>query len=188
MTGSPDVVAVEEMGPIDYLVIEFPDDRQVTGEAFPILLELVDRGLVRILDLVFVRKEFDGSVAVVELADVDKDGTLGLPAFEVAQSGLLSEDDVANAGEVLVLGSLAGILVYENRWAAPFAVALRSGGAHLVASGRIPVRAGEASGGGPSDDMEVRLAQLRLLGRLRTSGVLTDAEYGTEKARILGSG
>ena len=129
------------MGPIDYLVVEFPDDHQMTGEAFSIMLDWVDRGLVRILDLLFIRKEFDGSVAVVELADVDKDGTLGLDAFEGAQSGALGPGDVDDAGRVIEPGRIAGILVYENRWAAPLGIALRKGGAQLVATGRIPIQA-----------------------------------------------
>jgi len=133
-------MAEEELGPIDYLIVEFPGSR-MTGEGFPILLDLVDRGLIRILDLLFVRKEDDGSTTVVELADIDHDGELDMAVFQGASSGLLSADDVDGAGSVLEPGSSAGILIYENRWAAPFAAALRRGGAQLIARGGIPIDA-----------------------------------------------
>ena len=131
---------VAEMGPVDYLVVEFPGSR-MTGEAFPILVDLVDRGVIRVLDLVFVTKDADGGVSAVEIADLDGDGELDLAVFEGAASGLLGEDDLADAGTVLEPGSSAGILVYENVWAAPFAAALRRSGGQLAASGRIPVQA-----------------------------------------------
>ncbi|MHA5051498.1 DUF6325 family protein [Streptomyces sp. SD15] len=126
-----------EMGPIDYVVVEFPGNR-MTGEGFPLLVDLVDRGLIRILDLMFVRKEEDGSVVGLEIADLTGDGALDLAVFEGASSGLLGQDDIEEASTALEPGSSAGILVYENLWAAPFATALRRGGAQLVASGRIP--------------------------------------------------
>jgi len=131
---------LDEMGPVDYLVVEFPGNR-MTGEAFPLLVDLVDRGLVRILDLVFVRKDVDGSVAGLELKDLDRDGELDLAVFEGASSGLIGDDDIQEAGDVLQPGSSAGILVYENVWAGPFAAAVRRSGGQLVASGRIPVQA-----------------------------------------------
>ena len=133
-----------EMGPVGYLVVEFPDNR-MTGEGLPILLDLVDRGLIRILDFVFVRKDTDGTVTVLELTDLDGDGQLDLAVFQGASSGLLDAGDVADAGNVIEPGSSAGILVYENRWAAPFVSALRRGGAELVASGSIPLDAIAAS-------------------------------------------
>jgi hypothetical protein len=131
---------LEDIGPIDYLVVEFPGSR-MTGEGLPLLVDLVDRGIIRILDLVFVKKELDGSVRGVAIADLDHDGKLDLAVFEGASSGLLGQEDLDEAGGVLQPGSSAGLLVYENRWAAPFAKALRRGGGQLVASGRIPVQA-----------------------------------------------
>jgi hypothetical protein len=130
---------LEEMGPIDYLVIEWPG-RQPTGEAAPHLVELVERGLIRVLDLAFIRKDEDGSVAGVEISEVG-DQVAEMKVFEGASSGLLSDDDVAEAGDVLEPGTSAALLVYENRWAAPFAAALRRSGGQLVASGRIPIQA-----------------------------------------------
>jgi hypothetical protein len=130
----------DESGPIDYLVLEFPGNR-MTGEAFPLLVDLVDRGLIRILDLAFIRKETDGTVAAMELKDFDGDGTLDLAVFEGASSGLLGDDDLREAANAVEPGSSAGILVFENVWAAPFARAVRRGGGQLVASGRIPVQA-----------------------------------------------
>ncbi|MFF8378817.1 DUF6325 family protein [Streptomyces sp. NPDC015661] len=127
-----------EVGPIDYLIVEFPGNR-MTGEGFPLLVDLVDRGLIRILDLTFVKKDDDGTVSGMEIADFDGDGALDLAVFEGASSGLLGQDDLEEAAKALEPGSSAGILVYENLWAAPFAAALRRGGARLVASGRIPV-------------------------------------------------
>lgn len=124
-----------EMGPIDYLVVEWPD-RQPTGEAAPYLLDLVDRGLIRILDLAFIAKDQDGSVARLEIADLGD-------AFEVfvgASSGLLSDEDTDEAAAALEPGTSAALLVYENAWAAPFATAMRRSGAQLVASGRIPTQ------------------------------------------------
>lgn len=130
---------LDHMGPVDYLVVEFPGNR-VTGKAFPLLLDLVDKGLIHILDLVFVHKESDGSVVGLELADVDGDGELDLTVFDGVSSGLIGKDDIQEAGEVLQPDSSAGILVYENVWAAPLAREIRLSGGQLVASGRIPVQ------------------------------------------------
>ena len=131
---------LEQVGPIDYLVVEFPGNR-MTGEAFPLLVDLVDRGLIRVIDLAFVRKELDGSIVGMELSDVDGDGELDLTVFEGASSGLLGDDELEDAGSILEPGSSAGVLVYENVWAAPFATAIRRSGGQLVASGRIPIQA-----------------------------------------------
>lgn len=130
----------EDMGPVDYLVVEFPGNR-MTGEGFPLLVDLVDRNIIRILDLIFVRKDTDGSVTVLELSDVDGDEELDLTVFEGASSGLLGQDDVEEAGAALEPGNSAAVLVYENTWAAPLARAMRRSGAQLVAGGRIPVQA-----------------------------------------------
>lgn len=127
------------MGPVDYLVVEWPADSPPQGEAFPYLVDLVDRGIVRILDMALVQKEMDGSVIAIDIADFDQDGFLDLAVFEGASSGLLDEDDKMEAGSVLEPGCAAAILVYENTWAAPFATALRKSGAQLVAQGRIPI-------------------------------------------------
>jgi hypothetical protein len=131
---------LDEMGPIDYIVVEFPGSK-MNGEAFPHLIDLVDRGIVRILDLVFVSKDLDGSVKGIAIADLDDDGELDLAVFEGASSGLIGDDDIQEAGGILEPGSSAGILVYENVWAGPFAAAVRRGGGQLVASGRIPIQA-----------------------------------------------
>lgn len=131
---------LETMGPIDYIVVEFPGNR-MTGEAFPLLVDLVDRGLIRIIDLVFIRKDADGSVTALDISDIDRDGSLDLAVFQGASSGLLGSDDLEEAAKALEPNSSAGVLVYENLWAAPFALALRRGGAQLVAGGRIPVQA-----------------------------------------------
>jgi hypothetical protein len=130
---------LEEMGPIDFLLIEWPG-RQPTGEAVPLLVDLVDRGLIRILDLAFIAKAEDGSVAGLEIADLGQE-VEELKVFAGASSGLLSEDDTAEAAAALDPGTSAALMVFENRWAAPFASALRRSGAQLVASGRIPVQA-----------------------------------------------
>ena len=129
---------IEEMGPIDWILIEFSGPP--TGAAAPYLLDLVDRGLIRIIDLVLVNKDTDGTLTVLELADLDGDGELDLTVFEGVRSGVLGEDDVAEAAEVLEPGTSGVFLLYENRWAAPFAVAVRQAGGQLVASGRIPIQ------------------------------------------------
>jgi len=131
---------LEEIGPIDYVVVEFPGSK-MTGEGLPLLVDLVDAGIIRLLDLVFVTRELDGTVKALEITDFDGDGRLDLAIFEGASSGLLDQSDIDEAVSVVEPGNSAGILVYENRWAAPFAAALRRGGGQLVASGRIPVQA-----------------------------------------------
>jgi Family of unknown function (DUF6325) len=128
----------EEMGPVDYLIVEWPG-QQPTGEAAPLLVDLVERGLIRILDLVFVAKGSDGSVARLEISDLG-DKVEELKVFEGASSGLLADDDIGEAGEALEPGTSAALLVYENVWAAPFAAAVRRSGGQLVASGRIPIQ------------------------------------------------
>ncbi|MFF6872271.1 DUF6325 family protein [Streptomyces sp. NPDC012450] len=125
------------MGPVDYLVLEFPGNR-MTGEGLAHLLDLVDRHVIRVLDLAFVRKDADGSVVALEIADLDGDGEFDLAVFDGASSGLLDEDDLREAAAAVEPDSSAGVIVYENLWAAPLAAALRRGGARMVAGGRIP--------------------------------------------------
>lgn len=132
-----------EMGPIDYLLVEWPG-RQPNGEVAPHLIDLVDRGLIRILDLALIAKDEDGTVAGIELEDLG-DGGMELSVFEGASSGLISEEDLGEAGAALEPGTSAALLVFENTWAAPFAAAVRRSGGQLVASGRIPVQAIEAA-------------------------------------------
>jgi len=127
----------DTLGPISYLVVEFPGSR-MTGEGFPILVDLVDQGIIRILDLVFVTVGEGGSITRLELADIDGDGALDLTIFQGASSGLLDDSDLADAATVLEPGSSAGILVFENRWANSFIGALRRGGAVPIAAGYIP--------------------------------------------------
>jgi len=127
---------IEEMGPVDYVVVEWVD-KQPTGEAIPHLVDLVERGLIRILDLALIRKDTDGTVSEIEYTDLG-DGDFAI--LEGVSSGLLGEDDHREAAEALRHGAFAAIIVYENRWAAPFAAAVRRSGAELVASGRIPVQ------------------------------------------------
>ncbi|MCC6754900.1 MAG: DUF1269 domain-containing protein [Solirubrobacterales bacterium] len=130
---------IEEMGPIDYVLVEWPDN-EPTGEAIPYLVDLVDSGLIRILDLAFIVKNEDGSVTEMEISDLGGDAE-SFAIFEGASSGLLDESDHADAAEALEAGKAAALLVYENRWAGPFASAVRRSGGQLVASGRIPVQA-----------------------------------------------
>jgi hypothetical protein len=126
-----------EVGPVDYLVVEFPGSR-MTGEGFPILVDLVERGIVRILDLVFIQKGDDGEVTVIELSELDDENAGQLSVFQGASSGLLDGSDIGEAAHAIEPGSSAAVLLYENRWAGPFVAAMRRSGAELVASGRIP--------------------------------------------------
>jgi hypothetical protein len=131
---------IDTMGPIDYLVIEFPGNR-MTGEGIPLLVDLVDRGIIRILDLAFIRKDADGSVAALAIEDVDGDGSPDFAVFQGATSGLIGQEELGEAAEAIEPGNSAGVIIYENSWAGPLAAAWRKGGAQVVASGRIPVQA-----------------------------------------------
>ncbi|MER6218849.1 DUF6325 family protein [Streptomyces sp. NPDC001674] len=128
-----------ELGPIDYLVVEFPGSH-LTGEGMPLLVDLVDRGIIRILDLAFFVKDEDGTVRGLELADVTGDGRPDLTVFEGVSSGLLGDDEINEAGSLLQPGDSAAVLLYENLWAAPLAAALRRADARMIASGRVPVQ------------------------------------------------
>jgi hypothetical protein len=135
---------MDAMGPISYLIVEFPGNK-MTGEGLPILVDLVDQGLIRILDFLFVTRDDDGSLRAVELRDLDLDGQIDVAVFEGASSGLLDDSDLADAASVIEPGSSAAILLFENRWARSFTQALRRGGAELVAAGYIPLDAIAAS-------------------------------------------
>lgn len=130
---------LEEMGPVDYVLIEWPHPRP-TGEIASIVVDLVDRGIIRVLDLAFMAKDEDGSVTALDISDIGKE-VEELRVFQGASSGLVSDDDITEAGSALKPGSAAALLVFENSWAAPFAVAVRRSGGQLVANGRIPVQA-----------------------------------------------
>jgi hypothetical protein len=127
-----------ELGPIDWILVEFSG--QPTGAVAPHLLDLVERGLIRVLDLVVVAKDDAGEITIMELADIDGDGELDLAVFAGVRTGILGEDDVAQAADAMESGTYAALLLYENRWAAPFVSAVRQAGGQLVAGGRIPVQ------------------------------------------------
>ena len=128
----------EEMGPVDWILVEFSGPP--TGAVAPHLLDLVDRGLIRIIDLVMVVKDADGELSIMEITDIDGDGELDLAVFDGIRSGVLGEEDISEAAEAMENDTSAALLLYENAWAAPFAVAVRKAGGQLVASGRIPVQ------------------------------------------------
>jgi hypothetical protein len=131
---------LEELGPIDYVVLEWQGQQPNAGEVQPLLLDLVDRGIIRILDIAFVAKDEDGSVSAIDIGDLKQVAT-AFAEFEGASSGLLGFEDLQEAAAALDPGTSAAVLVWENRWAAPVAAALRRSGGQLVASGRIPVQA-----------------------------------------------
>ena len=133
---------VDELGPVDYLVVEFPADKaNFSGEMATELSALVERGLVRVLDLLFLKKDLDGSVEGFESHEFDAGDVGELRALEGELAMLLAAEDVEAIGAALEPGSVAGVLVWENAWAAPFGSAVRRSGGQLVASGRIPIQA-----------------------------------------------
>ena len=129
----------EEVGPVDIIVIGYPAGSPMTGEAADILVGLVDAGIVRILDALFVAKDEAGEVAGFEAQGLDDKHVGSFAVFDGASSGMLGDEDIASAGEVLEPGEAAVIIVYENRWAAPFAAAVIRNGGQLLASRRITV-------------------------------------------------
>jgi uncharacterized protein DUF6325 len=131
---------LQELGPVDYMVLEWSGAQPVTGEVMPLLLDLVDRGVIRILDLAFMLKDTDGSVSALDLTELAQDSD-ELAVFEGVSSGLIDQDDLEEAATALEPGTVAAVLIWENRWAAPVATALRRSGGQLVANGRIPVQA-----------------------------------------------
>ena len=129
---------IDEMGPIDYVVIEWPGE-QPQGDVAPLILDLVDRGIIRLLDVAFMAKDENGAVYALEIGELD--ASEAFAPFDGAASGLLGTDDLEEAAKALEPGTSAAVLVWEYRWAAPVAVALRRSGGQLVASGRLPVQA-----------------------------------------------
>jgi hypothetical protein len=127
-----------EIGPVDVILIGYPAGSPLTGEALPILLDLVDRGIVRVLDVLFVVKNEDGTISGFAAEDLDEGAHGDLVAFEGASSGLLGDEDAAAAAEAMEPGEAAALLMYENRWAAPFVAAVRRNGGQLLAGQRIP--------------------------------------------------
>ncbi len=136
--------SIDDFGPVDYLVVEFPPDTaQFTGEMAKELASLVEAELIEVLDLLILRKNEDGSVEALEVDDLDPVDELRKVETQIAE--ILAGEDVASLAEAMVPGTTAGVLVWENTWAAPFAAAARRAGGRLVASGRIPLQAIVAS-------------------------------------------
>jgi uncharacterized protein DUF6325 len=129
----------EEIGPVDIIVVGYPAGSPMTGEAADILVGLVETGVIRILDAMFVVKEEDGNVSGFEARGLDDRDVGDFSVFDGASSGMLGDEDIASAGEVLEPGEAAVVLVYENRWAGPLVAAVRRNGGQLLASQRIPV-------------------------------------------------
>jgi hypothetical protein len=135
---------IDELGPVDYLVVEFPPGAaNFTGEMAAEISRLVDAGVIRVLDLLILRKDGDGTVDALEIDDLEQVDELRVAETQLAE--LLAEDDVAHLAAAMEPGSIAGVLVWENLWAAPFASAARRAGGQLIASGRIPIQAIMAS-------------------------------------------
>ena len=128
-----------EVGPIDFLAVELPGAR-VNGEGFQELLNLVERGIIRILDLRAAKVEEDGSMTAVAITDLDGDGELDLAVFHGATSGLLDDEDLEQSASLVKPGSAVAVVVYENTWAGPLVAALRRNGAEVLTSGRIPAQ------------------------------------------------
>ena len=132
---------LDALGPVDYLVVEFSADKaDFSGAMATELMSLVDRDMVRVLHLLLLKKDADGSVAVAELHEVDDSEIGRLRELETEAALLLAEEDVDEIGKALAPGSAAAVLVWENKWAAPFGAAVRHSGGQLVANGRIPAQ------------------------------------------------
>jgi hypothetical protein len=129
-----------ELGPIDIIVIAYPAGAPMTGEAVPLFLDLVERGIVRVLDVKFVMKDQDGTFSGFDAQDLDQETVGDFTAFSGASSGLLADEDLKTAADAIEPGSGAVMIVYENHWAAPFVAAVRRNGGVVVASERIPVQ------------------------------------------------
>ncbi len=136
MTNTP----LDELGPVDYIVVEFPAGASnFTGEMAKELLRLVDAGTIRVIDVLILTKNEDGSIDATELSDIEELGNL--QALEAELAELLAEEDVDQLAAAMEPGSTAGVLIWENLWAAPFASAARRSGGQLIATGRIPIQA-----------------------------------------------
>ena len=132
--------SLDELGPVDYVVVEFPAGASnFTGEMVAELGALVDSGTIRVIDILILTKDADGTVEAAELSDFDDLGEL--QAIETELAELLAEEDVENLAAAMDPGSVAGVLIWENLWAAPFASAARRSGGQLIANGRIPIQA-----------------------------------------------
>jgi Family of unknown function (DUF6325) len=132
--------SLDQLGPVDYVVVEFPAEaRNFTGEMAKELLELVNSGTIRVIDVLILTKNEDGSVDAMELSDIEELGPLQAVEAELAE--LLAADDVDHLAAAMEPGSTAGVLIWENLWAAPFAAAARRSGGQLIANGRIPIQA-----------------------------------------------
>jgi hypothetical protein len=129
-----------ELGPIDIVVIAYPAGAPMTGEAAPLLVDLVERGIIRVLDAMFVMKNEDGTFSGFDARDLDEKGVGDFAVFEGASSGLLGDEDAATAADALEPGSAAVMIVYENRWAGPFIAAVRRNGGVPIAFERIPAQ------------------------------------------------
>lgn len=133
-------LSLDELGPVDYVVVEFPAGASnFTGEMATELLSLVDRGIIRVIDVLILSKDADGAIEAMELSDVEELGELETLETELAE--LLAEDDIEQLAAAMDPGSTAGVLIWENLWAAPFASAARRSGGQLIATGRIPIQA-----------------------------------------------
>ncbi len=131
--------AVDVHGPVDFVLLEFSGDR-LTGKAADALLDLVERGIVRVYDLLVIAKEADGTFSGIDITDLSQDGIGDFGAFAGARSGMLGDDDLRLAGEAMKPGSIAALIVYENTWAIPFISAALESGGELIASARIPAQ------------------------------------------------
>jgi hypothetical protein len=133
-------VSLDDLGPVDYVVVEFPAGASnFTGEMVAELRALVDAGTIRVIDVLILTKDADGTVDAMELSDVDELGELESIEAELAE--LLAAEDVEHLAAAMEPGSTAGVLIWENLWAAPFASAARRSGGQLIANGRIPIQA-----------------------------------------------
>jgi hypothetical protein len=127
-----------ELGPVDLVVIGFPADAPMTGESIPLLLDLVERKIIRVLDVLFVIKNEDGTWSGFQATGLDEEHHGSMTEFEGASSGILGDSDAATAAETLEPGTAAVMIMYENRWAAPFAAAVRRNGGIMLDNQRIP--------------------------------------------------